>query len=162
MRTSFDEDAAWTSLVERVTAPSQDGFLAAVEVGGTQAYGDLPAERLRSLLPQGDYVSPTPSRAGSSPRSSPRRPPIPQRGAPLRGFFERRIAVWQPCVADAVARGELSPGTDTAAVVRAVSAPLYYQLLTHGEPPTVDDARRAARAAAAAARAAVCTEGARP
>ncbi|MEJ2863478.1 TetR-like C-terminal domain-containing protein [Actinomycetospora flava] len=73
----------------------------------------------------------------------------------LRDFYDRRISEWQPCVADAVARGELDPGTDTAAVVRAVSAPLYYRLLTRGEPPTEDDARRAAGAAAAAARAGV-------
>jgi AcrR family transcriptional regulator len=73
----------------------------------------------------------------------------------LRGFYDRRVAEWQPCVADAVARGELDPGTDGAAVVRAVSAPLYYRLLVRGEPPTEDDARRAAQAAAAAARAGV-------
>ena len=82
----------------------------------------------------------------------------PATAAALRGFYDRRIAVWQPCVADAVARGELNPGTDTAAVVRAVSAPLYYQLLTRGEPPTKDHAGRAARAAAAAARAGVYRE----
>lgn len=76
----------------------------------------------------------------------------------LRGFYDRRIATWSPCVVDAVERGELPPGTDPSAVVRAVSAPLYYQLLTRGEVPTDDDARRAARAAAAAARAGVFAE----
>jgi AcrR family transcriptional regulator len=76
----------------------------------------------------------------------------------LRGFYDRRIAEWAPCVTDAVARGELPAGTDAPAVVRAVSAPLYYQLLTRGEVPTEQDAHRAARAAAAAARAGVFAE----
>ena len=40
----------------------------------------------------------------------------------LRGFYDARTAVWEPCVTDAVARGELPAGTEPAAVVRAVSA----------------------------------------
>ena len=50
-----------------------------------------------------------------------------------------------------VARGEFPAGTDSEAVVRAVSAPLYYQLLTTGEIPDAPAAERAARAAYAAA-----------
>lgn len=57
VRTSFGDDAAWASLVARVGAPSQDGFLANVEVVDDQGYRDLPAERLRSLLPHGEYVT---------------------------------------------------------------------------------------------------------
>lgn len=71
----------------------------------------------------------------------------------LRRFYDARTAVWEPCVTDAVARGDLPADTDAAAVVRAVSAPLYHQLLTRGEQPGVADARRAALVAAAAARA---------
>jgi AcrR family transcriptional regulator len=82
----------------------------------------------------------------------------PRTAEALRGFYDNRIATWSPCVVDAVERGELPRGTDPSAVVRAVSAPLYYQLLTRGEVPTEDDARRAARAAAAAARAGVFAE----
>lgn len=68
-------------------------------------------------------------------------------------FYDRRIAVWAPCVEDAVARGEVPAGTDPTAVIRAVSAPLYYARLTRTAPPTAADARRAAHAAVAAARA---------
>ncbi|MEK6463739.1 TetR-like C-terminal domain-containing protein [Pseudonocardia alni] len=73
----------------------------------------------------------------------------------LRGFYDARTAVWEPCVTDAVARGELPAGTDPAGVVRAVSAPLYHQLLTRGTRPDTADAHRAAAATAAAARAGV-------
>lgn len=73
----------------------------------------------------------------------------------LRGFYDVRIAEWAPCVEAAADRGEVPVGTDAAAVIRAVSAPLYYGLLTRGEPPSEDDARRAALGAAAAARAGV-------
>ncbi|MFE5006255.1 TetR/AcrR family transcriptional regulator [Streptomyces sp. NPDC056696] len=77
--------------------------------------------------------------------------------AALRRFYEVRVAEWAPCVEQAVLRGELSPGTDPAAVVRAVSAPLYYQLLTAGSAPTEADADQAADAAVAAAEAGVYT-----
>ncbi|MGC3004581.1 TetR/AcrR family transcriptional regulator, partial [Streptomyces sp. G35A] len=46
----------------------------------------------------------------------------------LRRFYGIRVAEWAPCVEQGVARGEFPPGTDAAAVVRAVSAPLYYAL----------------------------------
>ncbi|WP_224387410.1 TetR/AcrR family transcriptional regulator [Pseudonocardia sp. ICBG1293] len=70
----------------------------------------------------------------------------------LRRFYDARTAAWEPCVTDATDRGELPEGTDPAAVVRAVSAPLYHLLLTRGALPDADDARRAAAVAAAAAR----------
>ncbi|MFE5191381.1 TetR/AcrR family transcriptional regulator [Streptomyces sp. NPDC056628] len=73
----------------------------------------------------------------------------------LRRFYEVRVAEWAPCVEQAVARGEFPAGTDARAVVRAVSAPLYYGLLTTGTPPDVPAAERAARAAHAAAAAGV-------
>ncbi|MEV6997577.1 TetR/AcrR family transcriptional regulator [Streptomyces sp. NPDC093982] len=69
----------------------------------------------------------------------------------LRRFYEMRVAEWAPCVQQAVARRELPEGTDPEAVVRAVSAPLYYQLLTTGVIPDAPAAERAARAAHAAA-----------
>jgi len=71
----------------------------------------------------------------------------------LRAFYDARLAEWAPCVTDAIARGELPPGTDPVAVVAAVSAPLYYRRLTRGEAPDARDAERAAAAAVAAARA---------
>ncbi|AIR99602.1 TetR/AcrR family transcriptional regulator [Streptomyces glaucescens] len=73
----------------------------------------------------------------------------------LRRFYEVRVAEWAPCVEQGVARGELPAGTDARAVVRAVSAPLYYGLLTSGSVPDAAAAERAARAAHAAAAAGV-------
>ncbi|MCF7548268.1 TetR/AcrR family transcriptional regulator [Pseudonocardia sp. WMMC193] len=75
--------------------------------------------------------------------------------AALRRFYDARVREWEPCVAEAVSRGELPAGTDPAEVVRAVSAPLYYRLLTHGELPTEAARDRAVAAALAAARAGV-------
>ena len=69
----------------------------------------------------------------------------------LRRFYEVRVAEWAPCVEQGVARGELPPGTDACEVVRAVSAPLYYGLLTAGMVPDAAAADRAAEAAVAAA-----------
>ncbi|KRV46879.1 TetR family transcriptional regulator [Wenjunlia vitaminophila] len=71
----------------------------------------------------------------------------------LRHFYDVRVEEWAPCVQQAVDRGEVPGGTDTHEVVRAVSAPLYYRLLTSGEHPDEAAADRAAEAAAAAARA---------
>ncbi|MFI5960047.1 TetR-like C-terminal domain-containing protein [Cryptosporangium sp. NPDC051539] len=72
--------------------------------------------------------------------------------AALRQFYEVRVAEWAPCVEAAVRRGELPADTDPGEVIRAVSAPLYYRLVTGGavEP---EHAEAAAEAAAAAARA---------
>ncbi|MFF6980428.1 TetR/AcrR family transcriptional regulator [Streptomyces sp. NPDC008343] len=77
----------------------------------------------------------------------------------LRRFYEMRVAEWAPCVQQGVARRELPEGTDPEAVVRAVSAPLYYQLLTTGVVPDAPAAERAARAAHAAAVAGVYAGG---
>jgi AcrR family transcriptional regulator len=58
----------------------------------------------------------------------------------LSTFYERRVAEWSGCVVDAVARGEAPEGTDAAAAIRQVSAPLYYQFLTSTKPLTTKDA----------------------
>jgi AcrR family transcriptional regulator len=71
----------------------------------------------------------------------------------LRRFYDIRITEWAPCVDQAIARGEAPVGTDPREVIRAVSAPLYYRLLTTGRPPDEAAADRAATAAAAAVRA---------
>ncbi len=78
-----------------------------------------------------------------------------QAAAALRRFYEVRVAEWEPCARQAVERGELPAGTDTREVIRAVSAPLYYRLLTTDDPLDEAAADRAAAAAAAAARAGV-------
>ncbi|MFD9332368.1 TetR/AcrR family transcriptional regulator [Streptomyces sp. NPDC060065] len=80
-------------------------------------------------------------------------------GEALRRFYDVRVAEWAPCVEQGVVRGELPVGTDAATVVRAVSAPLYYCLLTGGVVPDDDDAERAAAAAFAAAAAGVYVVG---
>ncbi|MGV9903664.1 TetR/AcrR family transcriptional regulator [Streptomyces sp. NPDC003388] len=77
----------------------------------------------------------------------------------LHRFYDNRVQEWAPCVQEAVDRGELPDGTDAHQVVRAVSAPLYYQLLTTGAPLDEPAADRAAEAAVVAARAGVYTRG---
>ncbi|WP_327430369.1 TetR/AcrR family transcriptional regulator [Streptomyces sp. NBC_01236] len=77
----------------------------------------------------------------------------------LRRFYDVRVAEWAPCVEQGVVRGELPVGTDAGLVVRAVSAPLYYALLTTGVVPDAAAADRAAEAAVAAAVAGVYVVG---
>ncbi|MFF7239033.1 TetR/AcrR family transcriptional regulator C-terminal ligand-binding domain-containing protein [Streptomyces collinus] len=78
----------------------------------------------------------------------------------LHRFYEIRVQEWVPCVQQAVERGELPGDTDPHQVIRAVSAPLYYHLLTTGDPLDEATADRAAEAAATAARAGVYARGA--
>lgn len=73
----------------------------------------------------------------------------------LHRFYEIRVKEWAPCVQQAIDRGEVPKETDTHEVIRAVSAPLYYRLLTSRDPLDEAAADRAAEAAAAAARAGV-------
>jgi AcrR family transcriptional regulator len=77
----------------------------------------------------------------------------------LHRFYDTRVAEWVPCVQQAVERGELADDTDPHDVIRAVSAPLYYRLLTSGDVLDEAAADRAAEAAAAAARAGVYRRG---
>ncbi|MEO3857802.1 TetR/AcrR family transcriptional regulator [Acrocarpospora sp. B8E8] len=71
----------------------------------------------------------------------------------LHRFYAIRIAEWAPCVRQAIDRGEAPEGTDPHDVIRAVSAPLYYRLLTTADPLDEATADRAAEAAVAATRA---------
>jgi len=70
--------------------------------------------------------------------------------AALSTFCDRRVAEWSGCIVDAVARGEAPEGTDAAAAIRQVSAPLYYQFLTSTRPLGARDAELAVDAAIAA------------
>ncbi|MHC5904288.1 TetR/AcrR family transcriptional regulator [Streptomyces sp. S6] len=79
----------------------------------------------------------------------------PNTAEALHRFYAVRVEEWAPCVREAVDRGELPADTDPHEVIRAVSAPLYYRLLTTAAPLTEPDADRAAEAAVAAARAGV-------
>lgn len=79
----------------------------------------------------------------------------------LSGFYDRRVGEWAGCIEDAVERGEAPKGTDLAAAIRQVSAPLYYQFLTSTRPLTVKDAQRAVDAAIAAIEAGILVRGLR-
>lgn len=81
----------------------------------------------------------------------------PRTAEALEDFYARRIVEWSGCVTDAIARGEAPAGTDAAAAIRQVSAPLYYQFLTSTKRLTTADADRAADAAVAAIDAGVYT-----
>ncbi|GGX09778.1 transcriptional regulator [Streptomyces malachitofuscus] len=80
----------------------------------------------------------------------------------LHRFYDIRVREWAPCVHQAVDRGEVPEGTDAHEVIRAVSAPLYYRLLTTGASLDEAAADQAAEAAAAAARAGAYVRGGRP
>lgn len=75
--------------------------------------------------------------------------------AALAGFYRTRLAELGPIVEDAVERGEAPAGTNAADVIRHVSAPLYYRLLTDATPPRPRDAERAVGATLAAVAAGV-------
>ncbi|TLF75299.1 TetR/AcrR family transcriptional regulator [Nocardia cyriacigeorgica] len=72
--------------------------------------------------------------------------------AALRRFYDARLTEWSGCVTDAIARGEVPPGTDPRAVLTAVTGPLYYRRLVSGDP--IDDfaTRTAAESVAETAR----------
>jgi AcrR family transcriptional regulator len=82
-------------------------------------------------------------------------PSSPELGAVLSKFWVARRERVGPIIEAAIARGQLPTGTDPAALMRFVAAPLYFQLLMTDEPLTEVDARRAAASALAAARAGV-------
>ncbi|SFK93914.1 transcriptional regulator, TetR family [Streptosporangium canum] len=71
----------------------------------------------------------------------------------LHQFYARRIGEWARRVELAVHRGELPAGTDSADVIRAISAPLYYRTVVSREPVDARTAARAVVVALAAARA---------
>lgn len=75
----------------------------------------------------------------------------PRTADALHRFYATRVAEWAPCVLAARERGEVPAGTDPTEVIRAVSAPLYYRLLTTGDPLDEAAAVRAARSVALAA-----------
>ena len=70
----------------------------------------------------------------------------------LSRFLAVRTAKMTVIIGRAALRGELPPGTDAAAVIRTVTALIYYRLFIAGEPPSQAIADSAAATAAAAAR----------
>ncbi|QCX79570.1 Transcriptional regulator, TetR family [Streptomyces sp. YIM 121038] len=77
----------------------------------------------------------------------------PRAADALRAFYTERFTRCEAVVARAVARGETTAGTDAAALVRAVSAPLMLRLFITREPIDAALADQSAAAAAAATRA---------
>jgi AcrR family transcriptional regulator len=73
----------------------------------------------------------------------------------MRQFWAARVEAISAIVDRAVSRGELPAGTDVVALMRALAAPLYYQLLVARVPVTETDADLAAAATLAAAKAGV-------
>ncbi|WP_308125785.1 TetR/AcrR family transcriptional regulator [Nonomuraea ceibae] len=73
--------------------------------------------------------------------------------AALRAFYGRRISEWATVADQAIARGDLPPGTDGQELIKAVSAPLYYRLVVTREPVDREAAVRAVTVALIAARA---------
>lgn len=78
-----------------------------------------------------------------------------QAAVALHTFLADRHARSAEVITRAVTRGELPDTVDAAAVVRAVTAPLYFRLFITGEPVDHAVAEQAAEAALAAARAGV-------
>jgi AcrR family transcriptional regulator len=68
----------------------------------------------------------------------------------LADFYDARIEEFRPVVVDGIIRGEAPPGTDPADVIRYLSAPLYYRMLTGNGVPRKEDATVATKAAMAA------------
>jgi hypothetical protein len=73
-----------------------------------------------------------------------------QTSAALAGFDNARITEFCGTVHDGITRGEAPQGTDPAEVIRYLSAPLYYRMLTGNGVPNSKDATRATNAAMAA------------
>jgi AcrR family transcriptional regulator len=79
----------------------------------------------------------------------------PEIAGVMSQFWAGRLAAISVIVDRAVARGELPAGTDPPALMNAMAAPLYYELLVTHAPVTERAADRSAAAALAAARAGV-------
>ncbi len=73
----------------------------------------------------------------------------------MNQFWAARLEAITVIVDRAILRGQLPAGTDPAAFMRAIAAPLYYQLLVSRAPITDMDAELSAAAALAAAAAGV-------
>jgi hypothetical protein len=57
VRTWFDDDTAWDSLVAEVQTPSAGGFLAYVTLVNDAAFAGLTANTLKTTQPAGAFVS---------------------------------------------------------------------------------------------------------
>jgi AcrR family transcriptional regulator len=69
----------------------------------------------------------------------------------MERFWAARLEAIRPIVDRATQAGQLPDGTDAAALMHAIAAPMYYQLLVTREPVTESDADLSAAAALTAA-----------
>ena len=113
---------------------SLDGDLRALAREVTGTFGDAPTEAAPTTFVAAAFHS---QRAAEA----------------LRDFHTERFARCESVVTRAVGRGEAPVGTDAAAVVRAVSAPLFFRALITREPIDTPLADQSAAAVAAAVRA---------
>jgi AcrR family transcriptional regulator len=77
----------------------------------------------------------------------------PELGEATRRYFDQQAARATPIVTSAIDRGELPPDTDTNALLTTFRAPLFYRMVTTGDPIDDDLIALATRVALAAARA---------
>lgn len=82
---------------------------------------------------------------------------LPAIAAAKKDFYQRRFRSTEPIVAAAIARGQLPPGTDAAALYKTLMGPIAVNWLVTLEPVTSLDADRAAQVALTAARAGLLT-----
>jgi AcrR family transcriptional regulator len=75
----------------------------------------------------------------------------------MRQYWAVRLEAISVIVDRAVSRGELPAGTNPAALMRTLAAPLFYQLLVARAPVTEEDANLSTAATLAAAKAGVFT-----
>lgn len=74
-------------------------------------------------------------------------------GEATRRYFDNQAVRAIPTVTRAIERGELPAGCDAAALLATFRAPLFYQMVTTGDPIDEDLIMRATRVALTAARA---------
>ncbi len=113
---------------------SLDGDLRALAREVTETFGDIPAAAAPTAFVAAAFQSPRAAEA-------------------LRAFYAERLARCESLVTRAVERGEAPVGTDAGAVVRALSAPLFFRALVTRESIDTPLADQSAAAVAAAVRA---------
>jgi AcrR family transcriptional regulator len=77
----------------------------------------------------------------------------PKLGEATRRYFDQQAARATPIVSNAIDRGELPADTDTNALLTTFRAPLFYRMVTTGDPIDDDLIAQATRVALAAAQA---------
>ena len=77
----------------------------------------------------------------------------PQLGEATRRYFDQQAARATPIVTSAIDRGELPANTDTNALLTTFRAPLFYRMVTTGDPIDEDLIAQTTRVTLAAARA---------